>query len=165
MKNIYQEEGGFQKIETNFGSLTTVIADDEFSHEMLSDQISMTIDFNDTFIEKLEDILRTKYAKVGLLVKIEVEDEYKGRGKGTALMKDFKDSVSDKTDVDILFARIRNKQNAGFNLQDFYKSHGFDPVFVSEDSLLMINKNQGQKILEEILPHKVINADDQGYSL
>lgn len=159
MKHIYTEEGGFQRMEAPYGSLVTVVAGDESSHEMLSDQVNMTIDFNDNFLESLFTVLQDKYENVGLLVKIEVGEEHRGSGKGNSLMNDFSNDVSAKTDVDILFARINNKQKEGFKLKEFYQKHGFDPVWISEGNMLMVNKGKGPEILKQIFPNRSYDND------
>ncbi len=156
MTELAFDELGFNKHVDEGGTLVSVLATDEYSFNMIGDQICMTIDFHDGIIERLEQVLQEKYKSVGLLVKIEVAEGENGKGHGDRLMTVFKSQVSAKTDVDILFARIENKQAEGFCLRSFYEKRGFEAIKMDQSSLLMANKGQAKVIEGEIFPHRKI---------
>jgi GNAT superfamily N-acetyltransferase len=153
-------EDCFIKIGIEQGEVCGVIASCDDSYEMMEDQIYMTIDFNDNYVEKLLDLLQKNYKKSGLLVKVEVNEESRGKGFGADLVDTYTDSIGKFTEVDILFARIKNKQKDGFKLQEFYEKRGYEPVKFSENNLLMINKGQAKIIIEQMSPKNNIISNE-----
>lgn len=150
MKLEIENETGFGRIKEEAYDLAVVIANNEESLDMLTDQVNMTIDFNDLFLEKLFAKMNERYGSIGALIKIEVSDNAKGTGVGSKLMELFESDVSSKTEVDLLFARINNKQRKGFSLKKFYENRGFEAVKYSEGNLLMVNKGQAKIIMDDM---------------
>lgn len=156
------EEYFFKKSSRDV-TVVGVLATDEYSLMEMKDQVDMTIDFNDNFLEKFFDYMEAQYGSIGCLVKIEVDEQSRGKGFGNTGMAWYQESVGNHTDVDILFARIENKQLNGFNLKKFYEKHGFEAVKYSEGNLLMINKGQAEKIREALIPSARNSLEDVGY--
>lgn len=152
------DEIGFAKYKDSDCELVAVLGVDEDSYEMLTDQIDMTIDFNDYFLERLHEVLRENYDRVGCLVKIEVHPDKKGMGLGHQMMSCYEQDIGSQSDVDILFARITNPQEKGFSLRKFYQDRGFEPIKVDDGSLLMANKGQAKEIMRHLGLHRAIDA-------
>lgn len=154
-------ETGHCRYKNDNVDLVAVLAECEYSMEALIDQVDMTIDFNDYFLEKFFEKLSDKYSRIGCLVKIEVDEESKGKGLGNKLMNCFERDISSKTEIDILFARVKNKQKKGFNLKKFYEKRGFEAVKFSEENLLMVNKGQANLLKKELGLEKRVNMDNE----
>ena len=150
MKLEIDNETGFGCIKEEDYDLVAVIANNEDSLDTLKDQVDMTIDFNDSFLEKLFEKMNERYGSIGALIKIQVSDNARGIGIGSKLMESFESDVSSKTEVDLLFARINNNQRKGFSLKKFYENRGFEAVKYSEGNLLMVNKGQAKVIMDDM---------------
>ncbi|MGD1527020.1 hypothetical protein [Vibrio owensii] len=152
--NLNPEIGGFAKYKSDCCELVAVLASDEDSFEMLEDQIDMTIDFNDHFLERLHNVLQEQFSRVGCLVKIEVDEQAKGNGLGASMMDCFDRDIGSQTEVDILFARINNPQHKGFSLRTFYEKRGYEPIRFEDGSLLMANKGKASELIQLLGLHR-----------
>lgn len=121
----------------------------ETFHEVV-DQVDQTSDYPEKLINYILMELENSFQKVGFLAKIYVEDAHRGQGIGRAFMKEYMDNVSPDTEIDFLFARYNNKQADGFDLIEFYKSYGFEPVRSFNDEMLMVSKGHEDQFKELI---------------
>ena len=149
------EEDIIKNFKSEYGELNSMIGTDEFGMEYISSSICQNSDMNDDLIDKLTDYFNEKKLKVGFISSFLVKDEYRGFGVGSKLMNTFKKEIMSKTDVDILLARTENKQHKGFELENFYKKNGFEPVFLEDGDLLMVSKGY-ELILDDVLDLKNI---------
>lgn len=130
----------YKIFKNKHGELRAILAKDESGIDNIENSMMQNSDLSESKIDKLIEYLKEKDLKVGFVASLEVYEESKGKGKGKEFMDTFKEEIMKETDVDILLARTRNKQNKGFNLEEFYEKYGFKGIALEYGDLLMVSK-------------------------
>ena len=153
------------RISTPRGEMRAVLARTVDEHECVLDTMSATSDFNDNWISCIFQYLEENQLRVGLLTKIFVAPKARGQGHGRELLQAFMQNISAYSDIDLLLARISNRQADGFSLLRFYGDQGFEPIRFNCGDMLMANKQHAaalQKILD--IHHPIRRASTSPYS-
>lgn len=143
----------YHHFKNEFGEMKAAVGTVFDGYSSLCDSIASTVDFNESLSNIILMIFEAEELTVGMLSKIEVFEGHRGNGHGKAMFSRFIQNISSKTDVDIIFARIENRQLPGFSLQRFYEKEGFEPVLKSYGELLMANKGYAKILKEALLAH------------
>ncbi len=124
-RGIYCEEDG--------GMLSgyAVSKDKNNWHNYLNEWL---IDYADIVIEKVNN--SPEIENVFVLKNIYVEEGMRGQGIGGSLMGSFFDELEGGSIV-LLSADLKEGQQEGFDLVDWYKGYGFYPVASTSDICLM----------------------------
>lgn len=145
-------------IKNEYGEMRAVISPPEDFYSDVCYSIDLTSDFDESITNIVLMALEAKGFTIGMLIKIEVVSSHRGSGHGRALLSEYMDKIVPNTDVDLLFARVDNRQQPGFSLQDFYERAGFEPVIKSSGDLLMVNKGFAKELKQLISEHAPLGA-------
>lgn len=140
-------------IANEYGELRAALSGPGSDYTEICDSIDSTTDFNEHVTNIVLMAMESKQLTVGILTKIEVFDAHRGNGYGRSMFDKFMSEISSSTHVDLIFARVDNRQRPGFSLQDFYAKAGFEPVLKSCGDLLMVNKGYAKEFKDIIFQH------------
>jgi GNAT superfamily N-acetyltransferase len=86
-----------------------------------------------------------------LIIKnVNIDDEHQGQGFGTQIISELLDNDFDTA---ILIADIKESQQDGFLLENFYNNLGFDSVLKQDQYPIMIYPKQKAKLIKnDIFP-------------
>jgi GNAT superfamily N-acetyltransferase len=146
--------------KNQYGEMRAVFALNNEDHGDVLDAINMTSDFNEKVINDLFIYLEQQELKVGLLTKVYIHEDFRGKGHSREFLQAFKDKVMPHTDIDLVFARISNPQAKGFNLLSYYGALGFEPVHFSAGDMLMVSKGYAVE-LRDLLCTNYKNFDEE----
>ena len=116
----------------------------------LFSQVGQFVDFDANMVNDLLMYIEDRFEKIGFLGSLYVDGKERGQGQGTKLMKSFEDKIMQRSEMDFLFARFDTPQAKGFDLIDFYRRRGFEPVKYSNGDMLMVSKGHALEIRLEV---------------
>lgn len=91
---------------------------------------------HDVYEPAIIEMILSEYESVAFLNNVNVEQDERGQGTGTSLLKAFEQqAISHGAQAIILFADINESQEDGFDLEAWYKRHGYEEVHPPEGLL------------------------------
>lgn len=91
---------------------------------------------HDVYDASIIEMILSEYEIVAFLNNINVGEESRGAGLGNRLLSQFEDKAMDLgAQAIILFADINEDQVAGFDIEKWYKSKGYEEIHPSEGLL------------------------------
>lgn len=138
------------KISTEHGTVTGLVVDNKESLYQIGSEMSFGINADEDLLSDFLSLIEEKYHRVGFIKSVHVEHDHRGKGAGKELMAAFLKDHCQRSQIDFLFAATQHPQQPGFNLVQFYKKQGFEPVFVSNGDVCMVNKGQARTLKHEL---------------
>lgn len=136
MKKIYLSNEN-EHCESN-GSITGLMIEDISEFDTLCLEVDKVTLLPKDYLNQFLMFIEETQESCAILSALHVRKECRGQGIGNQLLNDF-NRLSKDAQFKFVAARKRMPQNAGFNLEEFYKKHGFETIFETEEEWLMVN--------------------------